>query len=121
MPRVLVVDDEFGIAEVLEDILTDVGHQVSIAINGRIGLQRLEDSMPDAVFLDYMMPLLDGAGMLAAMRADPRWTRIPVILMSSLPQASVEQVATGHDAFMRKPFRVATVLHTLAQVLRNKA
>ena len=69
--RILVVEDEFGIAEVLQSALTDAGHDVMIAINGRQGLERLKETRPDLVILDFMMPVLDGPGMLREMRNTP--------------------------------------------------
>ena len=71
MATVLVVDDEFGIAELIQDLLGDEGHRVLTASNGRQGLEALMQERPDLVFLDYMMPVLDGAGVLRGMAAEP--------------------------------------------------
>ena len=73
MARILVVEDEFGIAEVLQSALTDVGHDVVLAINGKQGLERLKEIRPDLVILDFMMPVLDGPGMLKKMRSVPEF------------------------------------------------
>ena len=59
---ILVVDDEFSVAEVLESVLADAGHEVITAINGRQGLERLGERPPDLVLLDFMMPIMDGSG-----------------------------------------------------------
>ena len=72
MATVLVVDDEFGIAELFDAILTDEGYRVLTAINGRHGLEMLAQERPDLVFLDYMMPVMDGAAMLARCRPTRR-------------------------------------------------
>src|SRR3712207_505510 len=69
MATVLVIDDEFGIAEVIEMALEDEGHRVVAAGNGEQGLERLAEAAVDLVLLDYMMPLLDGPGVLRAGRA----------------------------------------------------
>ena len=69
MATVLIVEDEFAIAALLEMVLTDEGYRVLTAANGRQGLERLaEGPRPDLVISDYMMPVLDGAGLLRAMR-----------------------------------------------------
>ena len=120
MPTVLVVDDEFGVAEVLEAILTDEGYGVILAANGRQGLARVNDSQPDVVLVDYMMPVLDGVGLVRALAANPAHAHLPVILMSSLPEEAIKSQLDGYAAFLRKPFRVATVLTTLQRVLRSK-
>ncbi len=109
MSTVLVVDDEFGIAELIVDILTDNGHRVVTAANGRQGLEALARERPSLVFLDYMMPVLDGAGMLRGMTEDASLNRIPVVMMSSIPETSVAERCRGYSAFMRKPFRIAEV------------
>src|SRR3954470_20941294 len=101
--RILVVEDEFGIAEVLQSALTDAGHDVVIAINGRQGLERLKETQPDLVILDFMMPVLDGPGMLRAMKCNPEFASIPAILMSSLPESAITQEASGmYNGFLRK-------------------
>src|SRR5690349_16662981 len=67
MATILVVEDEFGITEVLQSALTDAGHNVVTAINGKQGLELLKESGTELVILDFMMPVLDGLGMLRAM------------------------------------------------------
>ena len=110
MATVLVVDDEFGIAELFEAILVDAGHTVLAAINGRQGLDIIARTRPDLIFLDYMMPVMTGAAMLQALNADPTLRGIPVVLMSSLPEAALSKQAPGYVAFMRKPFKVDQVM-----------
>jgi CheY-like chemotaxis protein len=117
MPTVLVVDDEFGIAEVLTEILGDAGYHVLTAIHGRQALEQIAETRPDVILLDFMMPVLNGPGTLAALAADPAHRDIPVVLMSSLPEASVAEQASGYSAFLRKPFRVAAVLEAIARAL----
>jgi len=82
---ILVVDDEFGILEVLEAILSEAGFQVRSAMNGQAAMALLQKEVPDLVIVDFMMPLLDGAGVIKAMRADGRLGRVPVLLASALP------------------------------------
>ncbi len=121
MATVLVVDDEFGIAELFEAILTDEGHRVLAAINGRHGLEMLAAESAQLVFLDYMMPIMDGAAMLDAMVRDPELRRIPVVLMSSMPEAAVDERCRGYARFMRKPFKVAQVVALTAEMLGRNA
>lgn len=109
MGTVLVVDDEFGIAELIDAILSDEGHRVVIAVNGRQGLQMLASEHPALVFLDYMMPVMNGAAMLRAMAEDVSLQGIPVVIMSSIPEATVAQRCAGYVAFLRKPFKITEV------------
>lgn len=117
MAKILVVDDEFGIGELLRDLLSDEGHEVLLAINGRQGLELMAQARPELVFLDFMMPVLDGAGVLKAMAADLALSQIPVILMSSLAEATIKTRARGHVHYVRKPFRIEDVIELAATTL----
>lgn len=119
MQTVLVVDDEFGVAEVLQSILEDEGYRVATAINGKQALARLGELTPDLIMLDYMMPIMDGTQTLAAIRKSPTLASIPVIMMSSLEEASVRETCSDYDSFLRKPFRAMAVLKLVAQLLEK--
>lgn len=117
MQTVLVVDDEFGVAEVLQSILEDEGYRVATAINGKQALTRLGEHSADVILLDYMMPIMDGTQTLAAIRKDPAFKNVPVIMMSSLEEAAVRETCTDYDSFLRKPFRAMVVVRLVAQLL----
>jgi CheY-like chemotaxis protein len=121
MATVLVVDDEFGIVDVLETILTDEGYRVLTACNGKQGLVRLSEEKPEVILLDFMMPILGGGDMLRAMAAEPAYQLIPVIMMSSLSEAAVAKRCRGYAAFLHKPFRATAVLSAVARVLGAEA
>jgi CheY-like chemotaxis protein len=115
MKTVLVVDDEVAIAEVLEAILTDAGYRAILASNGKQALERINEDMPDLILTDFMMPVLGGAGLIAALNARPDHRRIPVIMMSSLPESAIKGRCDGYAAFLRKPFKINDV----HQIVRN--
>ena len=117
MATVLVVDDEFGIAELFAAILEDEGHRVLTASNGRHGLEVLAKESPDLVFVDYMMPVMDGANMLRRMAADQKLHHIPVVMMSSIPEATVVERCSGYVKFMRKPFYVSQVMDVIESLV----
>lgn len=118
MALILVVDDEFSVAEVLQSVLADAGHEVVTAINGRQGLERLRERPPDLVLLDFMMPIMDGPAMLKAMKEDPAYRNVPAVVMSSLPESAVAEAARGsYAAFLRKPFKLAAVTDVVKTVL----
>jgi CheY-like chemotaxis protein len=118
VPTILVVDDEFGIGELLEALLQDDGHRVLTAMNGRHALERMAEAKPDLVISDLMMPVMDGASLLRAMRATADLQDVPFLLMCALPEASIADVATGYDAFLRKPFKLAEIAGLVAGLLR---
>ena len=118
MITVLIVEDEFAIADLLELVLTDEGYRVLTAANGQQGLQRLaEGPRPDLVISDLMMPVLDGAGMLRVMRQAELQRDIPCIVMSSMPEANVQERVERYAAFVRKPFRLAAMVQLVATIL----
>jgi len=119
MGTVLVIDDEFGIADLIDVSLTDEGHLVLTAVNGRQGLEVLANKRPDLVFLDYMMPVMDGAAVLRGIADDPSLHGIPVVVMSSIPEATVAARCSGYAIFLRKPFMIAEIVN-LAKRLMGK-
>jgi len=114
---VLVVDDEFGTVEVLVAALEDAGYRVLTAANGRRALERLEENKPDLVVSDFMMPLMDGAALVEAIRSNPQFRDIPVIMMSAAPETALRKQVDGYEAFLRKPFRVPALLELIASLL----
>lgn len=118
MITVLIVEDEFAIAELLEMVLADEGYRVLTAANGRQGLQRLaEGPLPDLVISDLMMPILDGAEMLRTMQGVELQRDIPCIVMSSMPEANVRERVKDYVAFVRKPFRLAAMVELVGAIL----
>jgi len=117
MKTVLVIDDEVGIAEVLETMISDAGYRAILASNGRRALERLKDNLPDLILTDFMMPVLDGAGLIAALNAHPEHRRVPVIMMSSLPESTIATHCSGYAAFLRKPFRLGRLLQIIEMVI----
>ncbi|HEX5660878.1 MAG TPA: response regulator [Polyangiales bacterium] len=101
--RILIVDDEFGIADIVAEILTEHGHDAPIAINGKLALESMRAHRPDLVLLDVMMPVLDGVGTLTAMRADPALAEVPVVMMTALPEALPKDKSLYQGA-LSKPF-----------------
>jgi CheY-like chemotaxis protein len=70
------------------------------------------------VFLEYMMPVLDGAGVLGGMTKDAFLNGVPVVMMSSIPEAGVAERCRGYSsAFLRKPFRIAEVMSLADRLL----
>jgi CheY-like chemotaxis protein len=113
---ILIVDDEFGLAEMLREMLREAGYEVALAINGRLALQILDERKVDIVLTDMMMPVMDGAELAAAMRNDDRRRQTPIILMTSLPTLTPRPEHL-FDAVLRKPFTPELLLSTIAGCL----
>ncbi len=114
--RVLVVDDEAAIRQVLTDILADEGHQVVAASNGREAIEVLGTVVPDVILLDMNMPVMDGRTFYRELR--PQGWEIPVVVLSAV---GARRVASdlGADAAIDKPFdldEVLAVVETVGQL-----
>lgn len=118
---ILVVDDEPGIVDVLIAVLEDAGHRATGASNGEEALSKLKASLPEVVLLDVEMPVLDGASTLSAMKADPRLSSLPVVLMSGITESMVKRRCRGYDAFLRKPFSLDELLDAVDGLLGRAA
>jgi CheY-like chemotaxis protein len=118
MGVVLVVDDEVGIANLLADVLSDEGHRVMVAANGKEGLKRAEQQRPDLVITDFMMPVMDGSQLIKAMAGHPDLKDVPVFLMSSAPEAALRDKCSGYALFIRKPFRIYDVVDLVTGALK---
>ena len=114
---VLIVDDEFGLADVTADVLTDLGYEVDIAINGKLALERLATRTVDLVLTDVMMPIMDGPELIRSMRADSRFAKIPIILMSALPEAVPQGDAALHDGVLIKPYSLGELLEMIKALI----
>jgi CheY-like chemotaxis protein len=120
MAIILIVEDEFAIADLLEMVLVSEGYEVVTASNGQQGLDRLANgSRPDLIISDYMMPVLDGAGMIQMMRENAAHRDIPCIIISAVPEASVRQRIQDYASFVRKPFQLNKMVELIATILET--
>lgn len=117
MSSILIVDDEFDIAEVLSSILGADGHDVDVCANGRDAIAYMEGHPPpELVILDVMMPFVNGFEVLRFMRATEGLRKVPVILMSAV-EPRVRQKDFGWNAFLRKPFELADLVSEVSRFL----
>jgi len=116
--RVLIVDDEFGIADIVAEILTEQGYTTALTINGRLALAHMSDERPDLVLLDVMMPVLDGVGTLLAMRGDPALAQVPVVMMTALPEALPKDRSLFQGVLL-KPFTEEQLFAAVAAALAS--
>ncbi len=119
MARILVVEDEFLIAMAVASVLEAEDHEVREARDGGKAVEVLRGFRPDVVVTDYMMPRMNGAELIHAIRRNPDLERARVILMSAVPEATLAAQHVAYDAFLQKPFRedelVALVRATLTR------
>jgi len=114
--RVLVVDDEPTIRDLVAEALRDVGFEIQTAANGVEALTLMQRWVPDAIVLDLMMPRLDGTGFTRLMRLNPRFAGMPVLLLTAAygGQEAAEQV--GATVWLSKPFELERLLAAVTQL-----
>ena len=118
-PRVLVVEDDHTIREVLVTALEEEGYRVREAAHGRAALDLLEAWPADLIVLDLMLPVLDGWSFLAERQRLDRAAGAPVVVVSASRQAaSGLSRDLGVAAYLVKPFMLDTLLDTVEQTLR---
>lgn len=86
--RILIIEDEAALSNILRERLSDLGYQVSVAIQGEEGWQKTKDERPDIVLLDIILPRLDGFIYLRRLRAHKQLKDVPVMILSNLGQDS---------------------------------
>lgn len=116
--RVLVVDDERHIRELLEIGLSDEGYEVRSAPDGQVGLQMVRDWNPDAIVLDVMLPKIDGIALLPMFR---KLTEAPILMLSAKGDVGdkVAGLSRGADDYVAKPFEMAELRARLETALRR--
>jgi len=116
--RVLVVDDERHIRELLEIGLSDECYEVRSAPDGQVGLQLVRDWNPDAIVLDVMLPKIDGIALLPMFR---KLTEAPIVMLSAKSDVNdkVTGLSRGADDYVSKPFEMAELRARLETALRR--
>ena len=120
--KILVVDDDRIIVEVLKQSLTLAGYSIASAANGVEGLALTRELKPDLVLLDVMMPKMDGYSMCRELKSDPETQLIPVIILTALTDRDdkLKALEVGADEFIRKPPDRQELLIRIRSLLRAK-
>lgn len=115
LARVLVVDDNEALRENVAEALQLEGYTVAVAANGNAALERLaEDPPPRVVLLDFKMPGMNGADLLARIRQDPRLSAVRVVMTTG--SSGIRSLTASADAVLMKPFGVRELLAALKKV-----
>lgn len=119
--RILVVDDSPDNLFLVQTILEEEGYEINLAEDGRSALAQIEQSPPELVLLDVMMPEIDGFEVTRHIRKQKNLPFIPILLITAYDQPSVVQgLDTGADDFIRKPVEVDELLARVRSLLRLK-
>lgn len=105
MAKILVVDDEKDVVELLKFLLEKDGHQVTTAYNGREALESVAKAKPELILLDVMMPEMDGYTVQTQLLNNADTRNIPIIVLTAKGQLKdVFAMSTNVKAYMEKPF-----------------
>lgn len=118
--RILIVEDDAAIREVLTEILELDGYAVDAASNGDEGLKSLaQKPLPNLILLDLMMPVKDGFAFRTEQLANPAWSRIPVIVLSANAnlEMRINQMGETKLPFLKKPVDLDTILDSVKMAL----
>lgn len=110
MRRVVVIDDDEGVAVAISRFLQFRGYETAIATSGAAGIALVIDTVPDAVVCDMRMPGLGGEQVLLILKAQPTTCHIPVVIVTGF--CSPDFVGMG-DAFLVKPFKCDDLVHAI--------
>jgi two-component system phosphate regulon response regulator PhoB len=121
--KILVVDDERDLVELIGLNLLRNGYEVISAHDGATGLDMARKMMPDMIVLDVMMPGLSGRDVTTALKADPKTSGIPIVMLTAKTEETdiIVGLSLGADDYVTKPFSMKVLLARVGAVLRRKA
>lgn len=121
MARILVIDDDQAIAELIKVNLDLLGHQVTTANDGMKGLALAQQNRPDLIVLDVMMPDLDGFTVCQRLRQNSSTNGIPVLMLTALGMTKdkVKGFDSGADDYLTKPFEIPELQVRVRALLRR--
>ncbi len=121
--RILIVEDEPDMAELVALRLRREGYEVDVAHDGQEGLRRARAQPPDLAVLDVMLPGLSGTEVAAALRGDPRTAKLPILMLTAKGEETdvVVGLGSGADDYVTKPFSMAVLVARITALLRRAA
>lgn len=121
--KLLVVEDERSLTDVLVYNLERDGYEVFVAHDGKDGLRKAQTILPDAVILDLMLPGMSGLDVCKELKSSNKTSSIPVLMLTSKSEESDQIVgfAVGADDYVTKPFSTKVLLQRIKALLRRKS
>jgi signal transduction histidine kinase/CheY-like chemotaxis protein len=118
-PRILVVDDEANIRDLLTQEFSDAGYQVSVAVNGRDAIAAVRRERPDLIVLDVMMPEMNGFDVAAVLKNDPATLDIPIVILS-IVQDRDRGFRLGVDRYLTKPIDTDLLFREVGTLIEQR-
>lgn len=119
--KILVIEDEKALADVLGYNLRREGYEVTLAYDGQDGLKQASAKLPDLIVLDLMLPTISGTEVLRELRSSDRTREIPVIILTAKAEEADQVVGftLGADDYVTKPFSVKVLIQRIKAVKRR--
>ena len=119
--KILVVDDEWDVVELITDRLKANGFDVVCAYDGKNALQEVKNEKPDLIILDIMMPGLNGSVLCGILKSDEEFKSIPIIVLTGQSRELDRKIGrfVKADAYITKPFEAESLLQTINDLLKN--
>jgi two-component system phosphate regulon response regulator PhoB len=119
--KILVIEDERSLVEVLTYNLTNEGFEVASATDGQDGLRRAQRDLPDLVILDLMLPVIDGLQVCRQLRSDPKTQDLRILMLTARSEEIDEILGfnMGADDYVTKPFKIKPLIHRIKALLRR--
>ncbi|MCL5991914.1 MAG: response regulator, partial [Bacteroidetes bacterium] len=120
--EILIVEDSPTQSLKLKRVLEDKGYKVRLATNGSDALVQVKEKIPDLIISDIIMPIMDGYNMSKALKAEPEYKDLPIILITSLSESEdiLVSLECGAEMFISKPYDENYLLHQVQLILSNQ-
>jgi two-component system phosphate regulon response regulator PhoB len=120
-PRILIIEDERGLTDVLTYSLQREGYDTIVAHDGPEGLRKAQMQLPDVILLDLMLPGLDGLDVCRELRAGERTRHVPILMLTAKAEETDQVVgfSIGADDYVTKPFSVKVLLQRIKALQRR--
>lgn len=120
--KVLIIEDDPSLSDVLSYNLEQAGYQVAVANDGQEGLNRAQHQPPDIVILDVMLPVIDGLEVCRRLRSDSALNDVLIVMLTARAEESdhVVGLAIGADDYVTKPFSIKVLLERIKALLRRR-
>ena len=119
--RILIVDDEKDLVDMLKLRLEAAGYEILEAYDGQEGLEKAKDEKPDLILLDLMLPKMDGYQLCRILKFDEDYKHIPIIMLTARAQQQDKQQGTtcGADEYVTKPFEPKELLSVIQKHIKD--
>lgn len=121
--KVLVIEDDRAISEILIYNLDKAGYEVSLAIDGRDGVNQAQLKLPDIVLLDVMLPIIDGVEVCRRLRSKPETANAIIVMLTAKTEEADQLIgfSVGADDYVTKPFSIRVLMERIKALQRRKS